>query len=290
MAGEHLTQHLTSVIVLVLEQQTKIGRFGIFPIRLARVRPASRNVPLWSGVKRSLIRRLSLWRAVAPLTPGRAVMDEEDRTLASENGPPAASKPKRRQWTSAQVETEFVRWVIEHGRYPRRDELRRAGEAGLESARQRLFHGRHDELHAIVEHRVGRRLRRGREPSGMFDDESTVMLLLRPLCETLGHFPSRRQIETELSNGVYRAVLRLGGSRKVAELMQCRPLAHSRLTREAALDLFRRKLMGNVTISSVQRIMGAAGVSLLYRNWNGIGALRSELEQIPFIPARSRTR
>ena len=192
-----------------------------------------------------------------------------------------SSTTGRRRWTEGQVITQIVNWVDEHGRYPGRNDLRRAGRANLEAARQRLFRGRHDELHAIVESRVGRPLQRQREASGVFDDESTLRLLLRPLCEALGRFPSRRQIEAELPAGVYQAIVRRGGLEQLAIRMDCQYVGPKRLTDEAALRLFRRHLRGNVSVATVRSAFGAAGLTMVYRKWGSIGALRRALHVLP---------
>ena len=193
----------------------------------------------------------------------------------------------KRRWTEAQVISQIVNWVEVHGRYPGRNDLRRAGRANLESARQRLFRGRHDELHAIVEIHVGRPLHRRREANGVFDDESMVKLLIRPLCEALGRFPSRRQIEAEFPAGVYQAIARRGGLEEVAARMNCQYLGPKRLSNEETLQLFRRHLRGKVTIESVKTALGAAGLSMVYRKWGSIEALRRAMH---VLPPKSKTK
>ena len=194
--------------------------------------------------------------------------------------------PGRRRWTENQVITQIVAWANDRGHYPGRNELRRAGRANLEAARQRLFQGRHDELHAIVESYVGRPLVRHREANGVFDDESMLKLLLRPICERLGHFPSRRQIEAELPAGVYQAIARIGGLKQFASRMDCPYVGPRRLSDDEIIRLFRRHLRGHVNIETVRRRLGAGGVSMIYRKWGSIKALQRAMDDLP--PERIR--
>jgi len=198
---------------------------------------------------------------------------------------------RKRAWTEAQVTEAVAAWAREHGRYPTDPDLRASGLGPVVLPRARVFHGRQDELHAAVERFCGQGLPRRQAPKGSYGTQAKLAVLLRPLCDRLGRFPTKEEIRADLPATVYERVCRFGGVRGMAAYMgvpiegrrrwdRATVLAALRARLPRVLDLFddgRPRLIA--TTASVIAAMGAGGMNLVVRHFGSIAGLRLTLAE-----------
>ena len=123
-------------------------------------------------------------------------------------------------WTRERVEQEVAAWVNEHGRFPSVADLKATGHSHLAGAQQRLFVGRTDELRHAVERICRRTLARRKMPNGSYATQERLAAILRPLCASLGRFPTRAEVKTAgLSPTVWAKVSTGYGVRAMAAFM-----------------------------------------------------------------------
>ncbi len=209
----------------------------------------------------------------------------------------------RGEWTPERVEHEVAAWVQVHGRYPVGRDLAGCEQGALASAAQRLFSGRQDELRAAVERRVGRALPRHMALPGSYATQAQVAVLLRPLCDRLGHFPLEAEMEADpgLPLGFYNVV---SGRFGIAAMAACMGVPHQgrkRRSRAEVLALFRQVAAGaapgaavpraaalaglpgiggppaQLTTMAIRAALGSGGLAMLRRHFSGIAALRRAL-------------
>ena len=194
-------------------------------------------------------------------------------------------------WTRERVVAELAGWVMQHGRYPTRRDLEAAGQGGLARAAKRLFKGKQASLRALVERRCGRTLPRRQAPPGSYAGIDRLALLLRPLCDQLGRFPTAAEMRAAgLPATLYDLVSRQHGVRRMAAYMGVPYAGPQHLTRAAALALF-RGLPGRadpqtaagapsrLTTTMIRAALGSRGLGILRRTFGGIAALRAALAE-----------
>ena len=216
--------------------------------------------------------------------PGVAV------TVSARIGVPL--RHRRGVWTAEGVTEAITAWAAEHGRYPTAPDRAGSGQRPLAAARVLLFRDRQDLLHAEVERRCGQRLPRRQVPSGSYDTVGKLTVLLRPLCVRLGRLPTGAEMrEAGLPDSVFDRVSRDHGMRAMAAHMGV-PYAGPRvLTRAQAVQEFAARLpqvpdlLGAgrmcrvVTTPAILAAMGAAGISVMQRQFGNIAGLRRALAQ-----------
>ncbi len=197
----------------------------------------------------------------------------------------------RGQWTRERVVAELVGWVGRHGGYPSRRDLDAAGRGTLASAAKRLFRGEQGSLRTLVGQRCGRVLPRRQAPPGSYADIDQLATLLRPLCDRLGRFPIAAEMRAAgLPATLYSVVSRRHGVRRMAEHMGTPYAGPLRLTRAAALALFRTlhgredpasaaEAPSRLTTTVIRAALGSRGLAVLCRHFGGIAALRAALAE-----------
>ena len=194
-------------------------------------------------------------------------------------------------WTPERVVAELAGWVVQHGHYPTRRDLDASGQGSLGRTAKRLFKARQDDLRTLVERRCGRPLPRRQAAPGTYAGIDQLAVPLRPLCDQLGRFPTAAEMKAAgLSATLYDLVSRRHGVRRVAEHMGVPYAGPQRLTRAAALVLF-RSLPGQVdpqtaagapsrlTTTVIRAALGSRGLAILRRSFGGIAALRAALAE-----------
>jgi len=69
----------------------------------------------------------------------------------------------------------------------------------------------------------------------------------------------------------------VGGPRKIAEAMGYDYPGPKRLSKTETKELFRATCGKRITVAAIRQALGTRGVTLLYRNWQGIEDLRRNL-------------
>ena len=194
-------------------------------------------------------------------------------------------------WTPERVVAELAGWVLQHGRYPTRRDLDADEQGGLGRAAKRLFKGRQESLRALVERRCGRTLPRRQVPPGSYASIDQLAVLLRPLCDQLGRFPTAAEMKAAgLPATIYDLVSRRYGARQMAGHMGVPYAGPQRLTRAAALELFRglpwqvdpQTAVGapsRLTTTVIRAALGSRGLAIVRRHFGGIAALRAALAE-----------
>ena len=123
-------------------------------------------------------------------------------------------------WTPERVEQEVAAWTEQHGCFPSIAELKATGHSRLAGAAQRLFNGRTAELRRAVERILGRTLSQRKMPNGSYANQERLAALLRPVCASLGRFPTRSEVRAAgLSPTIWAMVSTRYGVRAMASFM-----------------------------------------------------------------------
>ena len=123
-------------------------------------------------------------------------------------------------WTPARVEQEVAAWTEQHGCFPSIAAMKATGHGRLAGAAQRLFNGRTNELSRAVERILGRTLSQRKMPNGSYSTQEQLAALLRPVCASLGRFPTRAEVKAAgLSPTTWAMVSTRYGVRAMASFM-----------------------------------------------------------------------
>ena len=142
---------------------------------------------------------------------------------------------QKRIWTPERVEQEVAAWTEQRGYFPSTAELKATGHGLLAGAAQRLFIGRNEELRRGVERMLGRPLSQRKMPNGSYATQERLAALLRPVCASLGRFPTRAEVRAAgLSPTIWAMASKRYGVRAMAAFMGVPYASQGRRCRDGA--------------------------------------------------------